>query len=97
MQNAEKVEIGYTLPKERWQEAAKNLEDLGNALAASEKDGVNTSAFLNDFVAPYSGTFYVSAGWVKSGDSASGVVIYGVKESVPAPGAVRWGQEACSK
>lgn len=35
MQNAEKVEIGYTLPKERWQEAAKNLEDLGNALAAS--------------------------------------------------------------
>ena len=29
MQNAEKVEIGYTLPKERWQEAAKNLEDLG--------------------------------------------------------------------
>ena len=43
MQNAEKVEIGYTLPKERWQEAAKNLEDLGNALAASlrahNKDG----------------------------------------------------------
>ena len=35
MQDAEKVEIGYTLPKERWQEAAKNLEDLGNALAAS--------------------------------------------------------------
>ena len=34
MQDAEKVEIGYTLPKERWQEAAKNLEDLGNALAA---------------------------------------------------------------
>lgn len=28
MQNAEKVEIGYTLPKERWQEAAKNLEEL---------------------------------------------------------------------
>lgn len=44
MQNAEKVEIGYTLPKERWQEAAKNLEDLGNALAASlrahNKDGL---------------------------------------------------------
>lgn len=43
MQDAEKVEIGYTLPKERWQEAAKNLEDLGNALAASlqahNKDG----------------------------------------------------------
>ena len=33
MENTEKVEIGYTLPKERWQEAAKNLEDLGNALA----------------------------------------------------------------
>lgn len=33
MQNAEKVEIGYTLPKERWQEAAKNLEELGNVLA----------------------------------------------------------------
>lgn len=43
MQDAEKVEIGYTLPKERWQEAAKNLEDLGNALAAGlraqNKDG----------------------------------------------------------
>lgn len=44
MQDAEKVEIGYTLPKERWQEAAKNLEDLGNALAAGlraqNKDGL---------------------------------------------------------
>lgn len=43
MQNAEKVEIGYTLPKERWQEAAKNLEELGNVLAAGflkqNKDG----------------------------------------------------------
>ena len=43
MENTEKVEIGYTVPKERWQEAAKNLEDLGNALAASlrahNKDG----------------------------------------------------------
>lgn len=29
----EKIEIGYTLPKERWIEAAKNLEDLGNVLA----------------------------------------------------------------
>ena len=33
----------HTLPKERWQEAAKNLEDLGNALAAGlrahNKDG----------------------------------------------------------
>ena len=26
MENTEKVEIGYTVPKERWQEAAKNLE-----------------------------------------------------------------------
>lgn len=34
MGNTEKVEIGYTVPKERWQEAAKNLEDLGNVLAA---------------------------------------------------------------
>ena len=33
MENAEKVEIGYTVPKERWIEAAKNLEDLGNVLA----------------------------------------------------------------
>lgn len=44
MENTEKVEIGYTLPKERWQEAAKNLEDLGNALAvglqAQNKDGL---------------------------------------------------------
>lgn len=43
MENAEKVEIGYTVPKERWQEAAKNLEELGNALAAGflkqNKDG----------------------------------------------------------
>ena len=30
MENTEKVEIGYTVPKERWQEAAKNLEELGN-------------------------------------------------------------------
>lgn len=29
MDNTEKVEIGYTVPKERWIEAAKNLEDLG--------------------------------------------------------------------
>lgn len=29
----EKIEIGYTLPKERWIEAAKSLEDLGNVLA----------------------------------------------------------------
>ena len=29
----EKIEIGYTLPKERWIEAAKNLEDLGNVMA----------------------------------------------------------------
>ena len=34
MENTEKVEIGYTVPKERWQEAAKNLEELGNVLAA---------------------------------------------------------------
>ena len=35
MENTEKVEIGYTVPKERWIEAAKNLEDLGNVLAAN--------------------------------------------------------------
>ena len=39
----EKIEIGYTLPKERWIEAAKNLEDLGNVLAnnllAMNRDG----------------------------------------------------------
>ena len=50
MQDAEKVEIGYTLPKERWQEAAKNLEDLGNALAASlrahNKDGLGAEDVL---------------------------------------------------
>lgn len=34
MENAEKVEIGYTVPKERWKEAAQNLQDLGNTLAA---------------------------------------------------------------
>lgn len=34
MENAEKVEIGYTVPKERWQAAAENLQDLGNVLAA---------------------------------------------------------------
>ena len=34
MQGDVKVRIGYTLQKERWQEASKNLEDLGNALAA---------------------------------------------------------------
>ena len=35
MENAEKVEIGYTVPKERRIEAAKNLEDLGNVLAGN--------------------------------------------------------------
>ena len=43
MENTEKVEIGYTVPKERWKEAAKNLEELGNVLAAGflkqNKDG----------------------------------------------------------
>lgn len=29
----EKIEIGYTIPRERWLQAAKNLEDLGNRLA----------------------------------------------------------------
>ena len=57
MQDAEKVEIGYTLPKERWQEAAKNLEDLGNSLAASlrahNKDGLgaeDADALMADIV-----------------------------------------------
>lgn len=57
MQDAEKVEIGYTLPKERWQEAAKNLEDLGNALAAGlraqNKDGLgaeDADALMADIV-----------------------------------------------
>ena len=57
MENAEKVEIGYTLPKERWQEAAKNLEDLGNALAAGlraqNKDGLgaeDADALMADIV-----------------------------------------------
>ena len=48
MQDAEKVEIGYTLPKERWQEAAKNLEDLGTShakfqLVSAEKAAENGS------------------------------------------------------
>ena len=57
MQDAEKVEIGYTLPKERWQEAAKNLEDLGKALAAGlraqNKDGLgaeDADALMADIV-----------------------------------------------
>ena len=57
MQDAEKVEIGYTLPKERWQEAAKNLEGLGNALAAGlraqNKDGLgaeDADALMADIV-----------------------------------------------
>ncbi len=29
-----KIEIGYTLPKERWQEAASNLQTMGNYIAA---------------------------------------------------------------
>uniref|UniRef100_A0AAU8B4V9 Uncharacterized protein n=1 Tax=Dulem virus 34 TaxID=3145752 RepID=A0AAU8B4V9_9CAUD len=29
----EKIEIGYTIPKERWLEAARNLEALGSRLA----------------------------------------------------------------
>ena len=51
------MEIGYTLPKERWQEAAKNLEDLGNALAAGlraqNKDGLgaeDADALMADIV-----------------------------------------------
>ncbi len=30
-----KIEIGYTVEKERWKEAAENLEQLGKALAAN--------------------------------------------------------------
>lgn len=33
MDNA-KIGIGYTLPKERWQEAASNLQTMGNYIAA---------------------------------------------------------------
>lgn len=37
------VEIGQSLPKERWQEAARNLTDLGKVLArtplAQNRDG----------------------------------------------------------
>lgn len=31
----EKIEIGYTIEKERWKEAAENMEQLGNILAAN--------------------------------------------------------------
>ena len=38
-----KVEIGYTIPKERWKEASESLMQLGNILASSlirgNKDG----------------------------------------------------------
>lgn len=61
-------------------------DEQGNALAAGEKDTVKDAAFLSDFVAPYSGTFYVWAGWNQSGATLAGVGIYGDKESVPAPG-----------
>lgn len=53
----EKIEIGYTLPKERWIEAAKNLEDLGNVLAnnllAVNSEGrgqEDADALMADFV-----------------------------------------------
>lgn len=29
----EKIEIGYTVPKERWQDAAQNLRQIGETLA----------------------------------------------------------------
>lgn len=29
----EKIEIGYTIPRERWQEAAKNLYEFGQIMA----------------------------------------------------------------
>lgn len=53
----EKIEIGYTMPKERWIEAAKNLEDLGNVLAnnllAVNSEGrgqEDADALMADFV-----------------------------------------------
>lgn len=53
----EKIEIGYTVPKERWIEAAKNLEDLGNVLAprllAINDDGrgqEDADALMSDIV-----------------------------------------------
>ena len=49
MENTEKVEIGYTVPKERWQEAAKNLEELGNVLAAGFLKQ-NADALMADIV-----------------------------------------------
>lgn len=72
MQDAEKVEIGYTLPKERWQEAAKNLEDLGNALAASlrahNKDGRGRRGRRRTYGGYYAGLYGApSCGGVRNG------------------------------
>ena len=52
MENTEKVEIGYTVPKERWQEAAKNLEELGNVLAAGflKQNKEDADALMADIV-----------------------------------------------
>ncbi|HEX8613696.1 MAG TPA: DUF4214 domain-containing protein [Telluria sp.] len=61
-------------------------DEQGNALAGSEKDTVKDAAFLSDFVAPYSGTFYMWAGWKQSGATLAAVGIYGDKESIAAPG-----------
>ncbi|RSZ59979.1 DUF4214 domain-containing protein [Massilia atriviolacea] len=58
----------------------------GNALAGSEKETLKDASVLNDFVAPYSGTFYMWAGWKQSGATLAGIGIYGDKDSIPAPG-----------
>lgn len=67
MNNGGKVEFGYTLPKERWVEAAENVQKAGNYVAAilakrnfEGKGQEDAEEWLADVLLAYTALRYVA-------------------------------------
>lgn len=67
MSEIKKAEFGYTLPKERWVEAAENVQEMGNQIAAillkRNADGMgkqDAEEWLADVLLAYTALRYVA-------------------------------------
>lgn len=67
MSEIKKVKFGYTLPKERWVEAAENVQEMGNQIAAlllkRNADGMgkqDAEDWLADVLLAYTALRYVA-------------------------------------
>lgn len=67
MSEIKKTEFGYTLPKERWVEAAENVQEMGNQIAAillkRNADGMgkqDAEEWLADVLLAYTALRYVA-------------------------------------